>query len=97
MVRKIIATGILGCVLLGAGLADARTVTKFSFYDVAFPDGTEGTIRAGSKSVRGGIVTVCNYYSTTDDYLGMYQEAGFATTDAVEMEDFCLSHYLDRV
>ena len=95
--KRIIATGILGCVLLGAGLADARTVTKFSFYDVAFPDGTVGTIRAGSKSVNSGSVTVCDYYTTAGDYLGMYEQAGFATTDAVAMEDFCYSHYLDRV
>jgi hypothetical protein len=96
-VRKIIATGILGCALLGAGLADARTMAKFSFYDVAYPDGTVGTMRAGTKNVNSGSVTVCNYYTATDDYLGMYQQAGFTTTDAVVMEDFCHSHYFDRV
>jgi len=72
---RIITTAIVGCFLLGAGVADAKPVTKFVFEDVEItgidPNPGPLTIRAGTKEVKKASYTVCEYYVyPTDQYLG---------------------------
>lgn len=94
--KRPLTIALLGCALFGAGLAIAG-VTKFSFINITFPDGTLGTIRAGSKITNTAQFSVCDYYAAPNDaYIGMYQSSTFATTDEVAMEDFCWSHYYER-
>lgn len=69
---------------------------KFEFTDVAFPDGTTGTIRAGSKLTNGAQDTDCEYYTPSDDYLGMFETQDFSSDDAEVIRQFCLDHYGDR-
>ncbi len=96
--KRIITTAVLGCFLLGAGVADAKPVTKLVFENVtAIPEAGPLTIRAGTKEVKKANYTVCEYYRyPTDEYLGAYESALFTSTDADAVLGFCLSHYDDR-
>jgi hypothetical protein len=93
--RIAIATGILGCLLFGAGIADAGVV-KFTFRNVTFPDGTAGTIRAGSKMTNKANFTQCGYYDSNDVLLGEFGSPDCGTTDGAALEDFCWSHFFER-
>ena len=94
MKRALIIT-ILGLFLFGSALA--ANVFKFTFSDVAYPDGRVGTIQASVKSNKKGTVTVCDYYSNPNDQsLGEFQGTDNTSTDAVVVRDYCLAHYGDR-
>jgi hypothetical protein len=93
--KKALVAAVVVSLLAGAGAALAG-VTKFTFTNVAFPDGTTGTIRAGSKIVNKVDYSVCGYYTANDLFLGQFETADFATTDPGAMEDFCVLHYADR-
>lgn len=92
--KRIIATSILGCLLLGAGVVNAGPIAKFTFEGVEFSDGSYGTIRAGTKQVKKSGYTVCDYYTLTDAYLGKWEEAVFV--EAGDVEQYCLDHFEDR-
>ena len=74
--NRFIATGILGCALLGAGAAGAGPVSKFTFENIKIFDTVKNvevvvTIRAGTKTVKRAGYTVCDYFVyPTDAYLG---------------------------
>lgn len=77
----------------------AAKVTKFTFNDVMYPDGTTGEIEASVKSTNKSHLTYCGYFS--DDYqesLGYYEEFSEATasTDPGEVESFCLESFDER-
>ena len=94
--KRIIATVVLGMFLLGSALA--ANVFKFTFSDVAYPDGRVGTIHASVKTTKNGSVTVCDYYSSPDDKsLGEFQGTDNTSTDAVVVRDYALSHFGDRL
>ncbi len=93
--------------VLAGGLATARAGNaatngkdhnqKFTFTDVAFPDGTSGTIRAGVKINNQSTDAEAGYYTPDDQYLGRYQEVdGFASTDPDSVRRWALDHYADR-
>ena len=93
--KRIIATVVLGMFLLGSALA--ANVFKFTFSDVAFPDGRVGTIRASVKTTKKSAVTLCDYTSNPNDQsLGQFQGTDNTSTDAVEVRDYCLAHYGER-
>lgn len=69
---------------------------KFEFTPVTFPDGTEGTIRAGSKKNNNSQFTQCGYFDLADAFLGDFGSGEFASKDAPAVKQFCLDHYGDR-
>jgi hypothetical protein len=90
--KRILATGTLGMFLLGSAMA--ANVFKFEFSEVTYPDGRIGTIRASVKTTKKGSITVCGYYSDPNDqYLGQFQDTDNTSTDAVDVRDYCLSHF----
>ena len=93
--KRIIATVVLGMFLLGSALA--ANVFKFTFSDVAYPDGRVGTIHASVKTTKKDTVTLCDYYSNPNDQsLGQFQGTDNTSTDAVAVRDYCLAHYGER-
>lgn len=98
--KRIIATGILGCALLGAGAAGAGPVTKFVFekitiHDTAVNADVVVTIRAGTKTVKRSGYTVCEYFVyPTDQNLGSWEDNVFIADGQVK--DYCISHYNGR-
>lgn len=93
--KQIAVTAVLGLLLVGA--AHAANVFKFTFPDVAYPDGRVGTIQAGVKLTKKAAITVCDYYSDPNDqYLGQFQDTDNVSFDAVVVRDYCLGHYGDR-
>ena len=93
--KRIFATGVLGMFLLGS--ATAANVFKYTFSDVAFPDGRVGTIQASIKTSKKGTVTVCGYYTNPDDrFAGEFQGSDNTSTDAVVVQSYCESHFGDR-
>ena len=93
--KSIIATGILGCLLLSAAAAGAGPVTKFVFEN-AFVDGvTPVTIRAGTKQVKKTGYTVCEYFVyPTDQYLGAWEDNVFVEDGLVRQ--YCVDKYASR-
>lgn len=68
---------------------------KFTFNDVTFSDGTTGEIEASSKVKKD--YTTCSYFSDDyEDYLGAFHSDEFASSDADEVEQFCLDNYANR-
>ena len=93
--KRILATAILGMFLVGAALA-ANTF-KFTFSDVAYPDGRVGTIQASVKTTKKGTVTVCDYYTNPNDrFAGEFQGTDNTSTDAVAVQSYCEAHFDDR-
>jgi hypothetical protein len=93
--KRILATGILGMFLLGSAIA--ANVFKYTFTDVAYPDGRVGTIQASVKTTKKGAVTVCDYNSNPNDqYLGQFEGTDNTSTDAVAVQSYCESHFADR-
>ena len=84
--------------LLLVASAQAANVFKFTFTDVDFPepDGF-GTIRAGVKIVKRSSFTVCEYFSPSDQYLGKYQNTDNNSSNAADVEKYCLDNYARRV
>jgi shikimate kinase len=75
----------------------AANVFKFTFSEVSYPDGRIGTIQASVKTTKKGSITVCGYYSDPNDqYLGQFQDTDNTSTDAVDVRDYCLSHFEER-
>jgi hypothetical protein len=94
--KRILVTGILGMFLLGSAMA-ANTF-KFTFTDVQFPDGRMGTIFASVRTTKKGAVTVCGFNSNPNDqFLGEFQGNDNTSTDAVDVENYCLAHYEESV
>ncbi|HXG68000.1 MAG TPA: hypothetical protein VNO70_23080 [Blastocatellia bacterium] len=95
--KSVFLSGVLGTFLIGSVLAADADVVKFTFPDVAYPDGRVGTIQAGSKTNRKSTVTVCNYYSNPNNqYLGQFQSDEFSSRNADEVKQFCLENYNNR-
>jgi hypothetical protein len=93
--KRTLAISILGLFLFGSALA--ANVFKFTFADVAYPDGRVGTIHASVKMTKKSTVTVCDYYSNPNDQsLGEFQDTDNTSTDAVVVRDYCLAHYGER-
>jgi hypothetical protein len=93
--RKLVGTIVLlsALVLTASALAG---VTKYTFNEVTYPDGTTGEIEAGVKDTNRSDLTNCSYFS--DDYqqaLGYYADAVVFTT-AEEVRQFCLDHFDER-
>ena len=88
----------LACTLAFAGSAlGAATNAKFTFENVAFPNGTVGTIQAASKTTgNGGTLTNCGFYDSAGKYLGQFQSASFASQDAADVRQFCLANFDNR-
>jgi hypothetical protein len=82
---------------MGAGAVVAgATNIKAKFPNVTYPDGTAGTLVAGSKITNRSQFTNCEYFDANGAYLGMFQSADFATADATALGEFCLDHFADR-
>lgn len=105
IMKRIIATGILGCLLLGAGAAGAGgkgagvgPVSKFTFEVLDFCTDQECfplTIRAGTKTVKKASYTVCGYFVyPTDEYLGGWEDN--VRVEANDVLNYCLSNYKNR-
>ena len=93
--KHILATAILVMFMLGS--AFAANVFKFTFSDVAYPDGRVGTIQASVKTTKKGTITVCGYYTNPNDqFAGEFQGTDNTSTDAVEVLNYCESHFADR-
>jgi hypothetical protein len=93
--KRIIATVVLGMFLLGSALA--ANVFKFTFTDVAFPDGRVGTIRASVKTTKKSTITVCEFDSNPNDqFAGQFEGTDNTSTDAVQVRDYCLEHFDER-
>lgn len=83
--------------LLVAPTLHAANVYKYTFTDVTTLDGKTLTIRAGVKIVKRSNVTVCGYYDAlSDQFLGQYENTDNASTNAPDVEQYCLLHYPDR-
>ena len=96
--RKLIALAVVVATTLAlAGTAQAK-VTKYTFNDVAFPDGTSGEIEASVKTTNKSQLVYCGYFSSGyADSLGYYQQfTDSPPTTADGVETFCLDHYGDR-
>jgi hypothetical protein len=94
----LIAALVLAVALVLAAPAAAK-VTKFTFNDVTYPDGTTGEIEASVKNTNQSHLTYCGYFS--DDYresLGYYQEFSetTASTNPEEVKAFCLESFDER-
>jgi hypothetical protein len=95
VMRRIIATSVLGIILLGS--AFAASAFKFTFPDVTYTDGRTGTITASVKTTKNGTVTVVDFYSSPNDkFLGEFQGTDNTSTDAVVVRDYALLHFADR-
>jgi len=93
--KHILATAILVMFLLGS--AFAANVFKFTFTDVSYPDGRVGTITASVKQTKKGAITVCGYNTNPNDqFAGEFQGTDNTSTDAVEVLNYCESHFADR-
>ena len=93
--KRIIAATVLGMILLGA--AFAANTFKFTFPDVTYSDGRQGTITASVKTTKNGTVTVVDFYSSPNDkFLGEFQGTDNTSTDAVVVREYALSHFADR-
>ena len=93
--KRIMAVAILGMFLVGS--AFAANVFKFTFSDVSYPDGRVGTIQASVKTTKKGTVTVCDYYTNPNDQsAGEFQGDDNTSTDAVDVLNYCESHFADR-
>ena len=93
--RKLVGTIALLFALVLTASAFAG-VTKYTFNDVTYPDGTTGEIEAGVKDTNKSDLTNCTYFS--DDYreaLGYYADPVVFTT-AEEVRQFCLDHFDER-
>ena len=95
LMRRIIATSVLGLVLVAS--AFAANVFKFTFSDVTYSDGRNGTITVSVKTTKSGTITVADFYSSPNDkFLGEFQGTDNTSTDAVVVRDYALSHFVDR-
>ena len=98
--NRFIATGILGCALLGAGAAGAGPVSKFTFENIKIFDTVKNvevvvTIRAGTKTVKRAGYTVCDYFVyPTDAYLGAWEDNVFVADG--DVKNYCINHYNNR-
>jgi hypothetical protein len=95
VMKRVFATGVLSLFVLGSALA--ANLFKFTFEDVAYPDGRVGTIQASVRINPRSEITVCSYFSSPNDqYLGQFQSTDNSSTDAVVVRDFCLAHFSER-
>ncbi|HEX5502562.1 MAG TPA: hypothetical protein VFW96_08050 [Thermomicrobiales bacterium] len=91
-VGRAVATAALAALLPATALA-ASNVTKSTFDNVTFSDGTTGVIEAGVKTVNKGSFTTCDFYSADYvTYLGMFE----AATAPDNVEQFCLDNFANR-
>jgi hypothetical protein len=94
----LISMSVVIAMLVFATGAPAK-VTKFTFSDVTYSDGTTGEIEASVKNTNKSHLTYCGYFS--DDYqesLGYYQDFSetTASTDPEQVKAFCLEHFDER-
>jgi hypothetical protein len=80
---------------LALAASAAGAVTKYTFQNVTFPDGTTGVIYAGVKLTNKSTLTACNYHSSTGASLGYYADS-FASADPAAVEQFCLDNFDER-
>lgn len=74
---------------------------KFTFSGVTLTDGSvtydNAVIEAASKQTGGSTFTSCNYYTAGyATFLGYYQDAAFASSDAATVQTFCAEHFAER-
>ena len=93
--KSAIRAALLGGLILAAGVAVAG-VTKATFSNVVFSDGTVGTIYAGSKITNKAVNTECDYQDANGQYLGMFMSSAFASTDPDALQSFCEAHFAER-
>jgi hypothetical protein len=92
--KRIMLTGILGMFLIGSAFADTF---KYTFSEVAYPDGRVGTIQASVRTTKKGTVTVCDYNTNPNDkFAGEFQGTDNTSTDAAAVQSYCESHFADR-
>jgi hypothetical protein len=73
----------------------AAAVTKYTFRNVTFSDGTTGVIYAGVKVTNKSTLTACDYHSSTGASLGYYADS-FASDDPAAVQQFCLDNFAER-
>ena len=93
--RSIALLLVASVLTLGLAASAAARVTKYTFRDVPFPDGTTGIIYAGVKQVNRSNLTACNYFTNDGRSLGYYAD-DFASDDAAAVEQFCLDNFDER-
>jgi hypothetical protein len=87
---------VLAVVLaLALAASAAARVTKYTFDNVTFSDGTTGTIYAGVKVTNRSTLTSCGYHSSSGASLGYYADS-FASDDPAAVEQFCLDNFDER-
>ena len=97
--RQLLVVAVMLAAALVLAAAAAAEVTKFTFQDVTYSDGTTGEIEASVKNTNKSHLTYCGYFS--DDYresLGYYQEFSetTASTDPDVVRAFCLENFDER-
>lgn len=96
LLSLVLAAAVISTVMVSPVDAKGNN-QKFEFTGVTFPDGTEGTIRAGVKITKKSTTAVASYFTSDEEYLGQYQEVdGFSSTDRDEVLQWALDHYDDR-
>ena len=98
-IATVICTILTALVLAAAAAAGVAkfTLTGETLTDETGTVTTTGVIQAGSKTTgNGNTFTSCGYFTADGAYLGQFETAGFASTDATAVESFCLSHLGDR-
>jgi len=95
MTLKLILATLTLMALLPLASASAANNQKFTFTGVTFSDGKVGDLQASSKVNNKGQFTTCSYYSA-GEYLGYFQSAEFASSDADAVLQFCLDNYANR-
>jgi hypothetical protein len=93
--KSAVRAALFGGLILATGIAVAG-VTKATFSNVVFSDGTVGTIYAGSKITNKAMFTECDYQDNHGQYLGMFQSSAFASTDPDALQTFCEAHFAER-
>jgi len=92
LLTPVLLAFVLALVLAASASA---AVTKYTFGNVTFSDGTTGIIYAGVKVTNRSTLTACNYHSTSGASLGYYADA-FASDDPALVEQFCLDNFDER-
>lgn len=95
MIKQTLCAALFGVFVVGS--AQAANVFKFTFPDVAYPDGSLGTLRASVKLVKRDSVTVCGYFADPNDsFLGQFEGTDNRSADASVVLEYCLAHFNER-
>jgi hypothetical protein len=93
----VLVTAAMALTLPGDTAAQKDLGKKYVFENVAFPDGTVGTVFASIRLTRQEPTATASYFDESDGYLGQYRERnGFASDDSDQIREWAVSHYKDR-